>query len=122
MCDNLLKTRFITVPITNTPNGGVKIGDGKCKGVRLKLNAFVRNTAGLAHTPFFAYYGDAKEQEIELMAVDTLGSVNVEWSKLIPCTDLNQVFIRYSANGGWPVTAYVQVMICEDADAELNFG
>lgn len=120
MCDKALKTRYITVQVKNTPINGIKIGDGRCQGVRLRLNAFTRNTAVLVHTPFLCYYGDAKEQENELIAVDTLGSVNKDWSRFIPCTDLNEVFVRFVALNilGWPDTAYVQVMICEEADAE----
>lgn len=119
MCEPKIKTRFIIVPVTNTPKDGIKIGDGECMAVRLKLNPIARNAATLANTPFVAYHGDAKKQEAQLIAVDTLGNARGEWTPKIYCTNLDQVFVRYrQVTGGWPATAYVQVMIYYNADGE----
>ena len=128
MCQEFKKTRFITVPITETLQGGIPIGQGKCGAVRLRLNTYLRNqptpTWGDAlERPFFVYYGDAQSQENELFAFSGLVDANTSfpvmsfngnWTPKIYCENLEEVFIRYGGQtqeSSWPETAYVQVMI-----------
>lgn len=124
MCQEFTKTRFITVPITETLNGGIPLGSGACKAVRLRLNTFNRNVITLLNNditvPVFIYYGDSQSQECELFAYGQLqgGAQNVyingDWSPKIYCENLEDVFIRYAgaaANSSWPSSVNVQVMI-----------
>lgn len=131
MCQEFTKTRFITVPIKQTLEQGIAIGQGKCKAVRLKLNTFFRNTLelvalGTPLQPFLVYYGDSQTQENELFANSTYDTVTGDgiesiicigdWTPKIYCTNLEEVFIRYGGteqNPNWPATANVQVMILD---------
>lgn len=124
MCQEFTKTRFITVPIKETLDKGIPIGSGECKAVRLHLNTFRRNsilpvTGNAQETPFYVYYGDSQSQENELTAfcsVDTDIKTLSDWSPIIYCENLEEVFIRYggqSTSAQWPITANVQVMILD---------
>lgn len=96
----ITKSEYLTIPVTQTPDQGIKIGEGKCKAVILKLNNFTRNnTAGLAITATYFYYGDSTEQERECLRGIS--------SDLIFCTDLNQVYIR----NPFAATVNIQVLI-----------
>lgn len=95
-----VKTEFKTVAVTETTDIGVPIGIGGCRAVRLYLNQYVRNSINAtlaAQTQL--YYGDSDSQEMELL--------RGQWSKLILCTNLNQVFIR----NPFSTTGNVQVMV-----------
>lgn len=120
LSDNrITRTEFKTVTITDTPDYGIPIGNGKCKGVRLKLNVFKRNGADRVNVgtdnSFLIYYGDAQSQEVELIAsvndFNLIVTPNFEPSKFIPCTDLSQVFIRYKQLDDATPEAQVQVII-----------
>jgi len=118
MCQEFKKTRFITVPITQTLDKGIAIGQGACKAVRLRLNAFQRNSINTptAGEQFFIYYGDSQTQENELLAIFLGQRAGYDWSPLIYCENLEEVHIRYAgvfATEDWPAVAYVQVMIYE---------
>lgn len=121
MCQELTeftKTRFITTPITFTPNTGIPVGEGACKAVRLRVNALGHNLAA-AFQGFQAavYYGDARSQENELIFAATRDGANKllfyqsEWTPLIYCQNLEEVFIRSGYAGANADPAQVQVMI-----------
>src|SRR4051812_13115889 len=74
----------------NTTETGIALGQGECKAVRIRLNAFTRNSNAVAIVPEYFYYGDSQSQEFELET-----GVN---SELIPCTNLNQIWVRNPYN------------------------
>ena len=85
-----MKTQFKTVMVTDTQKVGVPLGEGACYGVRLQLNYYERNSSNQQKA--YIYYGDANSQEVELLG----GNI----TKLIPCDDLSEVFVRaYDAEG-----------------------
>lgn len=103
MCKEFSKTRFITVPVKLTPDYGIPIGQGKCSAVRLRINAFQRNSTGLAqfgaNAAGLVYYGDAQSQENELTAIAdvTAGRIQFQinnWSPKIYCEHLEEVLVR----------------------------
>ena len=120
MCQEFKKTTFKTVPVGS--GGGIAIGQGKCKAVRLRINALILNTvtgAGERSTLWQVYYGDSQSQNNELVAgVNPFGGANdailyqSEWTPLIYCENLEDVFIRFPVLFGTD-TAYVQVMILD---------
>lgn len=115
----LTRTRFISVILNKDALQGVPIGQGKCKGVRIKGNFYRTGTAteqvnpmgssiakaNPAHPGYF-YYGDSKQQTWEYLlfniaqftaaeATNNGFTPNPETSKFIPCKDLNDVWLRY---------------------------
>jgi hypothetical protein len=106
-----IKTEFKLVPVQNA-SLGVPLGLGKCKAVRLKLNAFpLDDGSNYVALPNYIYYGDAQSQQIELMATDLANtSAQDGYSPLIYCRDLSEVFIRYNT-GQNPVTVYLNVLV-----------
>lgn len=119
MCQEFETTEFLTIALNKTLTAGIAIGQGECKAVRLKLNALQRNTALALQAGLFIgfYYGDSERQEAEYSVLGVAGtSLNsiADWTPLIYCKDLSDVFIRYAAktaNAGWPDTIQVQVMV-----------
>lgn len=112
----LTRTRFISVILDKNALQGVPIGQGKCKGVRVKGNFFkTGETAVQLFTEDVAqivcgyfYYGDSKQQTWEYLIVQGIPFYNndtgqLEYrpipntaeSKFIPCKDLNDVWLRY---------------------------
>lgn len=99
IASTMVKSNTFTVPVAQTIDKGIKLGEGQCKAVILRLNNFLRNsTDGTAIAASYFYYGDAQKQEREC-----LRSVS---SDIIFCTDLNQVFVR----NPFPGIIYIQVL------------
>lgn len=89
------KSSFFAIHVhaTLTATQGIKIGSGKCKAVRLRLNALTRDTQtaifsvdGVQNQGCF-YLGDANRQEYEVLAGTD--------SPLILCNDLSEVWVRF---------------------------
>lgn len=101
------KTNYITVPVLANASKGIKLGNGGCKAVVLRLNQYARNTVTdtFGATKACFYIGDANRQEFEV-----LGGIN---SQVIFCNDLSEIWVRVPA----AVTALgdvnIQVMIYE---------
>lgn len=115
MCEQITKTRFINIPIAYTPERGIPIGQGECKAVRLRINAFQRNSiVAVSADPVIVYFGDSQSQENELIAFYANAAnkafLQNDWSPEIKCTDLSQVFIRNGINGS---VINVKIMIME---------
>lgn len=87
---NASHTLFFTLRLPTTARlSGVPIGDGKCKGVALKINQFVLNTTtgtSVATSQAIFYVGDSSGQFFEINPfIDPV---------IIPCQDLSDIYIR----------------------------
>lgn len=99
---NLTLTDTVTVLVNPSNVEGVKIGEGKCKAVILRLNNHESNVATVTSTLYF-YYGDSKSQIFEVLKGEN--------SDIIFCTDLRQVFVRIPVIAGWEAQIGIQVMV-----------
>lgn len=106
MCQEFTKTTFKTKPIaasTGSTATGVPIGQGKCKAVRLRINALIRDSLNPTSIYNVGYYGDSQAQENELFAgVDTTGgnliAYQSDWTPKIYCQNLEEIFVRGTGN------------------------
>lgn len=118
MCEQLQATRFFTIPVPKssaTIDRSIPIGQGPCKAVRLKVNAYNRNTQALTvASNFYLYIGDQEAQETELLVIDTVGVVNVQWTPKIYVDDLSKVWVRNPNVAAFPDPAILQVMVYTD--------
>ena len=71
----------------NASTGGVRLGVGKCKAVKLQLPKFLFAT-NTANTVTKIWYGDRQQQMFELL--QNSNNNNGEW---IICNDVSEVFI-----------------------------
>lgn len=112
-----IKTTFLCVPVEAAGRfdvvnfiTGKAIGNGKCKGVKLRFN-FLQRDASTSNIPpdtvqnlACFYVGDANRQEYEALAGTD--------SPLILCNDLSEVWVRiplYSADAAY--TPAIQVIV-----------
>lgn len=83
----ITETEYKTVPVPQTLAQGMKIGEGKCKAVVLRLNRFTRNNiAGVEVAATYFYYGDSQKIERECLRGES--------TDIIFCTNLDQVWVR----------------------------
>lgn len=100
MSAGISKTTFKTLPVKETNNVGISIGQGACKAVIIKLNFFMRNAEDSAEQIIEQIYiGDTNAQEFELLTGTN--------SPVIFCENLEEIFVR----NPYPSIAYVQVLI-----------
>lgn len=93
-------TRWISLILNQSMVGGIPIGQGACKGVKLSANHFkLYDTTGqftAASAKF--YYGDSEQQSKEYLinTNETATDTNQRDSGYIPCTDLSEVWVRFA--------------------------
>lgn len=105
---------FKTVIVNANNLQGTPLGQGRCKGVRLRVN-FYQPLTGSAGGPLYMYVGTARQQSWEIINnINPPGDPqpNPANSIFIPCTDLNQVFVKLptEADGGnddWPIEVMI---------------
>lgn len=117
MCKEFDRTKFLTVPVAQTPNVGIPIGEGRCSAVRLKINAFERNNLNtpIGVPAILGYYGDSQAQECELLAGAEITAGEFQyiisnWTPKIYCKNLEEVFVR-SPNG---ITLQVMIYLSDE--------
>lgn len=93
-------SRFISLILNQGMLGGIPIGQGPCKGVKLSANHFkLYDTARqFDSTSAKFYFGDAEQQSKEYLINTNENQTNTNQrdSGFIPCTDLSQIYVRFA--------------------------
>lgn len=124
MCDNgfieqlqmgilgITQTEFKTIQVKAGTGNGKAIGEGECKGVRLQVNPYIRNSNDLQSAASGVIsYGDSKSQDVQLVVTHGANRTpEINITPLIPCTNLNQVWVRFW-DGGNETIRNVQVLV-----------